>query len=212
MTARPIFTEKFTGNFTQQEPLPAESITAATNVLNHGRLHRYNTLPDEIAETALLEQEFAEFTKAKYCLAVASCGYALTTALRALQVKPNDPILTNAFTLAPVPGAIAATNARPDIRRNHGKPNAKPHRFTNQNPHIKRQNPAIIAHAGAYRGHGGNHANLQNRANPDNRRLRPHDGGGLERRGLWQIRRHRLLFHANLQTHQFGRGRADDNR
>ena len=113
MTARPIFTEKFTGNFTQQEPLPQESITAATNVLNHGRLHRYNTLPDEIAETALLEQEFAEFTKAKYCLAVASCGYALTTALRALNVRPNDPILTNAFTLAPVPGAIAATNARP---------------------------------------------------------------------------------------------------
>jgi dTDP-4-amino-4,6-dideoxygalactose transaminase len=34
-------------------------------------------------------------------------------ALRALQVKPGDPVLSNAFTLAPVPGAIASMGARP---------------------------------------------------------------------------------------------------
>ena len=105
--------ETFTGSFTQQEPLPEAAIEAATRVLRHGRLHRYNTVQGEIAETALLEEEFAVFTGAKYCLAVASGGYALGCALRALGIGPGDRVLTNAFTLAPVPGAIAALGAVP---------------------------------------------------------------------------------------------------
>ena len=105
--------ETFTGSFTQQEPLPEAAIEAATRVLRHGRLHRYNTVQGEIAETALLEEEFAAFTGAKYCLAVASGGYALGCALRALGIGPGDRVLTNAFTLAPVPGAIAALGAVP---------------------------------------------------------------------------------------------------
>ena len=105
-------TEIFTGSFTQQEPIPEAGIAAALAVLRHGRLHRYNVAPGEVAETALLEQEFADFTGAKYCLAVASGGYAMTTALRACGVKPGDKVLSNAFTLAPVPGAIAALPPR----------------------------------------------------------------------------------------------------
>ena len=105
--------EVFTGQFTQQEPIPDEGIAAALRVLQHGRLHRYNTSGDEIAETALLEEEFARQTGAKYCLAVASGGYAMATALRACGVKPGDRVLTNAFTLAPVPGAIASVGAVP---------------------------------------------------------------------------------------------------
>jgi dTDP-4-amino-4,6-dideoxygalactose transaminase len=106
-------TEIFTGSFTQQEPIPAEGIAAATAVMQSGRLHRYNTQGDEIAEAALLEEEFAASTGAKYCLAVASGGYAMTTALRASGVKHGDKVLTNAFTLAPVPGAIAAVGGVP---------------------------------------------------------------------------------------------------
>jgi dTDP-4-amino-4,6-dideoxygalactose transaminase len=105
--------EVFTGSFTQQEPIPEEGIAAATAVMRHGRLHRYNTAPGEVAETVLLEQEFAALTGARYCLAVASGGYALSTALRAVGVKPGDRVLTNTFTLAPVPGAIAAVGAVP---------------------------------------------------------------------------------------------------
>jgi len=105
--------ETFTGSFTQQEPIPDEGIEAALKVLRHGRLHRYNTVPGEVAETALLEEEFAAFTGARYCLAVASGGYALGCALRALGVGPGDRVLTNAFTLAPVPGAIASLGATP---------------------------------------------------------------------------------------------------
>ncbi len=105
--------EVFKGSFTQQEPIPEDAIAAAVAVMRHGRLHRYNTAPDETAETALLEQEFAAFTGAKYCVAVASGGYAMATALRALGVKAGDNVLSNAFTLAPVPGAIASLGAVP---------------------------------------------------------------------------------------------------
>ncbi len=104
---------RFEGNFTQQEPIPAEGIAAATEVMTHGRLHRYNLANGELGEAALLEQEFATFTGAKYALAVTSGGYALATALRAVGVEPGMPVLTNAFTLAPVPGSVAAVGARP---------------------------------------------------------------------------------------------------
>ena len=105
--------EVFAGSFTQQEPIPEEAIDAAVAVMRHGRLHRYNTAPGETAEAALLEQEFAAIVGAHYCLAVASGGYAIATALRAVGVKPGDRVLSNAFTLAPVPGAIAAVGATP---------------------------------------------------------------------------------------------------
>ena len=35
-------TERFTGSFTQQEPIPEAGIEAALEVLRSGRLHRYN--------------------------------------------------------------------------------------------------------------------------------------------------------------------------
>ena len=105
--------ENFTGSFTQQESIPEAGIEAALAVLRHGRLHRYNTTAGELSETALLEQEYAQYVGAKYCLAVASGGYAMATALRALGVGHGDKVLSNAFTLAPVPGAIAAVGAQP---------------------------------------------------------------------------------------------------
>ncbi len=105
--------ERFSGSFTQQEPIPEDGIAAALAVLQHGRLHRYNVAAGEVAETALLEEEFAGLVGARYCLAVASGGYAMATALRALGVGHGDAVLSNAFTLAPVPGAIASVGAQP---------------------------------------------------------------------------------------------------
>ncbi len=105
--------ERFSGSFTQQEPIPEAGIAAALAVLRHGRLHRYNTLGDEIAEAAQLEEEFAAFTGARYCLAVASGGYAMGCALRAMGLAQGEAVLTNAFTLAPVPGAIQAAGGHP---------------------------------------------------------------------------------------------------
>lgn len=108
-------TQIFTGSFTQQEPIPDAAIAAANAVLQTGRLHRYNLVGDEVGEVSRLEEEFAAQTGAKYCLAVASGGYAMGAALRALGVQPGQTVLTNAFTLAPVPGAIAAVGAVPDF-------------------------------------------------------------------------------------------------
>ncbi len=103
----------FTGSFTQQPPIPEEGIAAALEVMRSGRLHRYNIADGEEPEVALLEKEYAAWQGARYCLAVASGGQAMQIALRASGVKPGDKVLTNAFTLAPVPGAIAAVGAEP---------------------------------------------------------------------------------------------------
>ena len=104
--------EVFRGSFTQQEPIPEEAIAQAVEVLRSGRLHRYNTIAGETSHAALLELEFRDYVKARYCLAVASGGYALTTVLRAIGLRHGQPVLTNSFTLAPVPGAIAAAGGR----------------------------------------------------------------------------------------------------
>jgi dTDP-4-amino-4,6-dideoxygalactose transaminase len=108
-------TEVFTGSFTQQDPIPDEGIAAALDVMRGGRLHRYNTRPGETSEVEALEAEFAAWLGVTYCLAVASGGYAMSTALRAVGVTPGDTVLSNAFTLAPVPGAIASVGAIPEF-------------------------------------------------------------------------------------------------
>lgn len=105
--------QNFTGNFTQQEAIPDEGIAAAMRVMQHGRLHRYNVVEGETAETVHLETEFAAYVGSKFCLAVASGGYALAAALRAVGLTYGDKVLTNAFTLAPVPGAIANAGGVP---------------------------------------------------------------------------------------------------
>ncbi len=103
---------RFAGSFTQQEPIPDAAVEAATAVLKHGRLHRYNLAEGEVGEASLLERDFAAITGARYVLAMTSGGHALAAALRAHDVRPGDAVLSNAFTLAPVPGAIVGVGAR----------------------------------------------------------------------------------------------------
>jgi len=105
--------ETFSKPFTQQESIPEAGIDAAIEVLRGGRLHRYNTLPGETSEVSLLEAEYAAYQSAKYCLATTSGGQAMQIALRAVGVKPGTKVLANAYTLAPVPGAIFATGGVP---------------------------------------------------------------------------------------------------
>ena len=102
----------FTGNFTQQLPIPEEAIERAVAVMRSGRLHRYNVADGEVPETVRLENEFAAYMGARFCLACTSGGYALQTALRAFGVSPGEPVLTNGFTLSPVPGAIEAAGGK----------------------------------------------------------------------------------------------------
>jgi dTDP-4-amino-4,6-dideoxygalactose transaminase len=99
--------------FTQQESIPEIGIENAIRVLQTGRLHRYNVAAGETAEAAKLETEYATYQGQQFCLACASGGYALHIALKAAGLKPGESVLTNAFTLAPVPGAINNAGGKP---------------------------------------------------------------------------------------------------
>lgn len=104
--------KRFNKEFTQQEPISEEAIERAVAIMRTGKLHRYNVSRGEKGEAALLEEEFAAYMGAKYCLACASCGMAMYLALKSIGVKRGDKVLCNAYTLAPVPGAIHNAGAK----------------------------------------------------------------------------------------------------
>ena len=106
-------TKQFEKPFTQQEPISEDAIERVGEILRSGRLHRYNTIAGEVSEASLLEKEFAAWQGTKYCLATTSGGQAMQIALRTAGVKPGTKVLANAYTLAPVPGAIYATGGEP---------------------------------------------------------------------------------------------------
>lgn len=100
-------------DLTQQEPIPPAGVAAALALMQSGRLHRYGETGAVPGEVSLLEREFAKELGLPYCVALNSCGSAMFVALRAAGVQPGDAVLSNCFTLAPVPGAIAHVGARP---------------------------------------------------------------------------------------------------
>ena len=104
---------RFTKEFTRQEPIPEAAIQRALELMQSGRLHRYNTAAGEVSEVSLLEKEYADYVGSRYCLALSSCGSSIHVALKSVGVLPGDKILCNAFTLAPVPGAIKNAGAEP---------------------------------------------------------------------------------------------------
>jgi dTDP-4-amino-4,6-dideoxygalactose transaminase len=104
---------KFTGNLAAPPPIPIAGRDAAAVLMSQGLLFRYAETGAGAPEAALLEEEFAAYMGARYCVAVNSCGCALFLALRGAGVRPGDRVLVNAFTLAPVPGAIAHAGAEP---------------------------------------------------------------------------------------------------
>ena len=99
--------------FTQQESIPEHGIARAVEIMRSGRLHRYNVSADETSEVSLLEREYATYQGVKYCVATASGGQAIQLGLRVCGVRPGDKVLANAYTLAPVPGAIHNLGAEP---------------------------------------------------------------------------------------------------
>ncbi len=97
----------FTGDLSAPDPISDAGVEAAVRLLRDGRLFRYGEDRNSIPEAALLEQEFADYTGRKFCVAVNSGGCALFIALKAAGVGNGDKVMVNAYTLAPVPGAIA---------------------------------------------------------------------------------------------------------
>ncbi len=100
-------------DFTGQEPLPGEAVRRANDLLRSGKLFRYGEMAGDQADAARLEEEFAALLDRRYCVAFNSCGASLAAALIAGGVERGDQVLMNAFTLAPVPGAVAHAGAEP---------------------------------------------------------------------------------------------------
>lgn len=99
----------------QPPDIPAGARAAVQALLETGRLHRYAERPagGAAGPVAALERAFAALIGRRFAVAVNSCGSALFLALRGAGVGPGDPVLMNAFTLGPVPGALCHAGARP---------------------------------------------------------------------------------------------------
>ncbi len=120
-------------DFTGQAPLPPPAVTRVGELLESGKLFRYGETGADEMDAARLEEEFAALTGRRFCVAFNSCGASLAAALMAAGVERDEPVLMNAFTLAPVPGAIVHAGATPvfvditsdyhidldDLRRRH---------------------------------------------------------------------------------------------
>lgn len=94
-------------DLSQPPPIPEEGIESAVAALRTGWLHRYGETLGDRSEVSYLEEEFAAMVGARYCAAANSCGSTMFLALVCSGLKPGDKVLMNAFTLAPVPGAVA---------------------------------------------------------------------------------------------------------
>jgi dTDP-4-amino-4,6-dideoxygalactose transaminase len=100
-------------DLTQQDPIPRAGVEAVRALMASGKLHRYGETGARPSEVSSLEAEFAAELGVRYCVAMNSCGSTMFVALKAAGVKAGDAVLSNCFTLAPVPGAIAHAGARP---------------------------------------------------------------------------------------------------
>uniref|UniRef100_UPI00343814DC DegT/DnrJ/EryC1/StrS family aminotransferase n=1 Tax=Bosea sp. (in: a-proteobacteria) TaxID=1871050 RepID=UPI00343814DC len=88
-------------------------VDAALALMANGKMHRYGETGGQPSEVSALEAEFAKEIGRRYCVAMNSCGSTMFVALKAAGVQPGDTVMSNCFTLAPVPGAIAHVGARP---------------------------------------------------------------------------------------------------
>jgi dTDP-4-amino-4,6-dideoxygalactose transaminase len=101
-----------TRNLASVEPIPAEGIQRAEELMRSGNLFRYGEFGTDDLEAAALEQEFAAYIGRRYAVGLNSCGCSLFVALKCAGVKPGDKVLMNSFTLAPVPGSVAHVGAQ----------------------------------------------------------------------------------------------------
>jgi len=104
---------KFNKDLSTPDPIPQAGMERVQKLMESGRIHRYGEANEDELDVLMLERDYANMMGTRYCAALNSCGCGLFVALKCVGVKPDDAVLTNAFTLAPVPGAIAHCNAKP---------------------------------------------------------------------------------------------------
>ncbi|RDH78985.1 aminotransferase class I/II-fold pyridoxal phosphate-dependent enzyme [Mycolicibacterium moriokaense] len=94
------------------DPVPEEAIEEAVRIMRSGKLFRYGESNASASAAAALEAEFAGLLGRRYAVGVNSCGSALFLALHCLGVGFGDVVLMNAWTLAPVAGAVQHVGGR----------------------------------------------------------------------------------------------------
>mmetsp|Transcript_9819 Transcript_9819/g.25807 ORF Transcript_9819/g.25807 Transcript_9819/m.25807 type:complete len:471 (+) Transcript_9819:73-1485(+) len=97
-------------DFSKPEAIPEASRQRVQERLQSGRLFRYG---GDVSDVAELERTFSEYVGLPYTMACNSGGCGIFLALKALGVRYGDKVLINAFTLAPVPGAVVHAGATP---------------------------------------------------------------------------------------------------
>lgn len=88
------------------DPVPEEGQMEALELMKSGRMYRYNVAKAEDSVVSKCEQEIAEYTGHKYCVALNSCGSALMLLLKTTGLQNGDKVISNAFTFGAVPSAI----------------------------------------------------------------------------------------------------------
>ena len=106
-------TRKLDKDLSEPVAIPQSGIDRANEIMQSGRLFRYGEFSGGESEVASLERDFAAYMSCSYAAALNSCGSAMFVALKSVGVAAGDKVLVNAFTLAPVPGAIEHAGAQP---------------------------------------------------------------------------------------------------
>jgi len=88
------------------DPVPREGQVDAIELMQTGRMYRYNIGKGEESVVSLTEIEVAKYTGHKYCVALNSCGSALMLLLKTSGLNYGDEVISNAFTFGAVPSAI----------------------------------------------------------------------------------------------------------
>ena len=100
----------FVKDWSAPDPISDPAREKMTDLLLSGRLHRYQGGTKYVSQA---EEEMAKYLGVKFCLGLNSGGSALFLALKLTGVSQGTPVLTNSYTLAPVPGAIRHAGGEP---------------------------------------------------------------------------------------------------
>jgi len=88
------------------DPVPFEGQQGAIELMQTGRMYRYNIGKGEESVVSQCEIEVTKYTGHKYCVALNSCGSALMLLLKTSGLEHGDEVISNAFTFGAVPSAI----------------------------------------------------------------------------------------------------------
>lgn len=88
------------------DPVPFEGQQAALELMQSGRMYRYNVGKGEESVVSMCEIDIAAYTGHKYCVALNSCGSALMLLLKTSGLEHGGEVISNAFTFGAVPSAI----------------------------------------------------------------------------------------------------------